>query len=72
MKTKILATIAIVLLWAGAASASPRCRNYAAADGGTDPETGISADALSGGVTYDSKLAGPMFDEFKIPRDERT
>ena len=53
MKTKILSLLVAMLL-AGAAHASPRFRVYAAADGGDVPETGVSADALNGGVTSDT------------------
>lgn len=60
MKAKLI-TIATVLLFATVAHASPRYRFYAAADGGSVPETGLSADALSGGATSDTINMGEKF-----------
>lgn len=53
MKTKLLIVLA-ALMFSAAAHASPRIRVYAAADGGSVPETGLSGDALSGGATSDT------------------
>ena len=60
MKIKILAPLA-VLLFCATANATPRFRVYAAADGGDVPETGVAADALSGGVTSDTINIGEQW-----------